>query len=92
MIIFLFFIIVFIISFFFFIWELSRFNVYLHHLAETYTFDEIQEKIKYEKDFLENGNLKGVILENCLYTIDYWEEVLRIKEEMQKDSYEDIIY
>lgn len=91
MIILLFFVIACIMSFFYFIWELSRFNAHLHHLAETYTFEEIKEKINHEKEFLESGNLKGEFFEHCLDTIDYWEQILRVKEEMQKDSYEDII-
>ena len=72
-------------------WESSHYDEYLYNLAEKYTFEEIKTKINYEKEFLKSGNLRGEYFESCLDTIDYWEQVLRVKEEIQKDNYEDII-
>ena len=73
------------------VYEVSRYNEYIDRLAEQYTVEEIENKISFQKHLLETGHFKGEMFEEISDTLSLWEEVLKRKDEMKNDQYEDIV-
>lgn len=61
----------------------AEYELYIKKLAETKTFEEIDEKINEDIDTINKGNFKGRILENILDHKELWEQVKELKLKMQ---------
>ena len=70
------------------VWEYEQ---QIKSLADSYSFEEIDKKIKEDKQMIEQTNLKGEMLENILNHLDLWIDVKKEKQKLNKDNYEDII-
>ena len=70
------------------VWEYEH---QIKSLADSYSFEEIDKKIREDKQMIEQTNLKGEMFENILNHLELWIDVKKEKEKLNTDNYEDIV-
>jgi len=74
-----------------YIYGVYEYDNYIEHLANYYTFDEINKRIEIDEEDIKNNDLKGEVLETVLVHLAFWKEVRDCKEKLGMANYEDIV-